>query len=283
MSDSLKQWLKIQLDGLVSVRTTAIRDEPDLIAYLWSGVKIHVYIIKQEVRLRAIKRALQDASNIGIGSMFIVSAHLVPNKGERAHPDEWLQALHALSGDQLYTYHFTAKGVEITQVHLESVGGLGKWEVHHGPAFQFQRIRFYSTSIKQPRGIRGSWLVADFDTPAFWKENDYRRHREERRQQQRRTAGNTQWHTWSGYQTWQNTNGNTSQNATSPIQTYLHQCYHSLGVKADAGRDEVKSAYRKLAREVHPDVSDLPKEEAEIKFKALTEAYEYIKAARDWT
>ena len=46
--------------------------------------------------------------------------------------------------------------------------------------------------------------------------------------------------------------------------------------------DEVKAAFRKLARECHPDTSRLPKEEAEHRFHAINEAYGYIKQTKGW-
>jgi len=51
--------------------------------------------------------------------------------------------------------------------------------------------------------------------------------------------------------------------------------YDILGVKPDASDAEVKSAYRKLARKYHPDVSK--ESGAEDKFKAANEAYEALK------
>jgi curved DNA-binding protein len=51
--------------------------------------------------------------------------------------------------------------------------------------------------------------------------------------------------------------------------------YEVLGVKADASDAEIKSAYRKLARKFHPDVSK--EAGAEEKFKAVNEAYEALK------
>ncbi len=51
--------------------------------------------------------------------------------------------------------------------------------------------------------------------------------------------------------------------------------YAILGVKKDATADEIKSAYRKLARKYHPDVSK--EKDAEEKFKEMSEAYETLK------
>lgn len=51
--------------------------------------------------------------------------------------------------------------------------------------------------------------------------------------------------------------------------------YKILGVKRDASQDEIKRAYRKLARKYHPDVSTEPG--AEACFKEVREAYEVLK------
>ena len=51
--------------------------------------------------------------------------------------------------------------------------------------------------------------------------------------------------------------------------------YAILGVDRSAGQDEIKKAYRKLARKYHPDVSKEPN--AEEKFKEMAEAYETLK------
>ena len=47
--------------------------------------------------------------------------------------------------------------------------------------------------------------------------------------------------------------------------------YEVLGVSRNASDDELKSAFRNLARKYHPDVSDAP--DAEEKFKEINEAY----------
>ncbi len=51
--------------------------------------------------------------------------------------------------------------------------------------------------------------------------------------------------------------------------------YEFMGVQRGATQDEIKRAYRKLARKYHPDVSKEP--QAEERFKELQEAYEVLK------
>ena len=51
--------------------------------------------------------------------------------------------------------------------------------------------------------------------------------------------------------------------------------YKSLGVTRDASAEDIKKAFRKLARQYHPDVAKV-KKGAEEKFKEINEAYEVL-------
>ncbi|MBX3386444.1 MAG: DnaJ domain-containing protein [Phycisphaeraceae bacterium] len=70
-----------------------------------------------------------------------------------------------------------------------------------------------------------------------------------------------------------------------------HDYYGMLGVSRDATAEEIQRAFRKLAREFHPDLNST--HEAEMRFKAINEAYEVLKDTKrremydsrdsDWT
>jgi molecular chaperone DnaJ len=58
------------------------------------------------------------------------------------------------------------------------------------------------------------------------------------------------------------------------MATTEHDYYELLGVSRDASESEIKRAFRALARELHPDVSDAP--DAQERFREVVEAYEVL-------
>ena len=54
--------------------------------------------------------------------------------------------------------------------------------------------------------------------------------------------------------------------------------YDALGVPRSASTEDIRAAYRRLARENHPDVNKDPA--AEDRFKEISEAYEVLRDPR---
>jgi len=61
------------------------------------------------------------------------------------------------------------------------------------------------------------------------------------------------------------------------MSTTERDYYELLGVQRDATEADIKRAFRRLARELHPDVSEAP--DAEERFKEVVEAYEVLSKA----
>lgn len=276
MADILKQWLKHHLDRMVSVQNTVGgNSDADLVIFTWTGAKIYLHLLNEQQKLRTIKRIVQDATSVGTNTLFVVNSDLLPSDGQQLVPPEWLMAIHHLTNDLIYGYRLSANRIEIIPVHFTVVNNhADEIRAWYGPAILPQRLRYYRISLR-PRMIKGEWLVADFDTPAFWRTNDYRFHRTQE-ERQARYGRRTTWKTWEG----QNSNNGTLQ---SPHVSYLEFCYQTLGVQVTASRDEVKAAFRRQAIAYHPDTSTLPREEAEAKFRELNRAYDYIKSINGWT
>jgi molecular chaperone DnaJ len=61
------------------------------------------------------------------------------------------------------------------------------------------------------------------------------------------------------------------------VSTTRRDYYEVLGIARDSSDEDVKKAFRSLARELHPDVSDAP--DAEERFKEVVEAYEVLSSS----
>jgi hypothetical protein len=261
----------------MNVQNCLITPGNSLVVHTWTGVVINIYLLPEQVKTRPFKRVLQEATDMGIGSLFIVDADLLPQPDSRFEPVEGLMALHAINHECIYAYDIDEKGPRLIQIHFEPVGSTGAYLAKYGPDVTFDELRYLKVSVK-PRFIKGDWQIADFGFHPFWRDSQRTYKRTEYRRPDNRDH---HWQAWS-QTSWDQANTQDIPKPNIPIVSRLDQSYALLEVPPNATRDEVKVAFRKLALSVHPDTGNLPKDEAEAKFRAVSEAYEFIKEQRGW-
>lgn len=282
--ETTRRVLRLRLLNLVNVQACylAREDESLLIVHTWMNTVIHLRVLTAPIKLGTLKKYLKEATEVGIGSVFMLSRALMPEHNHRVAVPEWLMALHALTQERVYTIRLDGDAVRLGQLHFEPVGSTGEYAAKYGPAPNLDKMRFFRTSIKA-KVIKGDWQIVDFGSEAFWRDP----HRPSVHQPQYHRPDPSEyaeraWKSWSGT-TWDAPPLQDAHDPRVPRQDAVMLAYACLNVRSDATQDEVRAAYRKLAMAYHPDTSALPQEEAAHKFRELNAAYEAIQRARNWT
>lgn len=281
MSDVTMQWFREQVKALPSVRAChPVHDRNgDLIIRTWVGMSVRVYFLTAAPTTRHIKRTLQDNTRTYQGSMFVVRQDLLPPDKKRFVPDTWMYALQEINNERIYTFRPDEKAIK--QVHLSYVADGSECESWHGDAIPFEKLRVLNVSART-RAIKGQWMVADFGTNPYWHTSDKRAERLRARFRYNNGFQTGQF-VWGQYDMGGTPGGPTNDALHKAHMNELERSYQVLGVDLNAEKDEVKAAFRKLAREFHPDVSELEdKEKAANRFHEINAAYEYIKSKRRW-
>ncbi|MBL8134042.1 MAG: J domain-containing protein [Anaerolineae bacterium] len=287
MAQRITTWLQAQISRIASVRNVTLDPGGALVASTWTSGVVHIHLLDELPKTRLLKRVMQDNTRVGIGTLFLINARCVPADGSVTAPDEALLGLHALYRDRLYSFSQSTGGApRIGQIHFRAFNTRGDLrEVWYGPDVAVRNLPCYRVWVSHPLSLKGNWMVANFGSEAFWKDADYTIGREAfRRERQRSGDGGTQYTTWS-QPGWEPGGAQGYQTPADPPparESDLDRSYSVMGLSRGASGEEVKTAFRRLAREVHPDVSTLPKAEAEMRFKILLDAYNKIKVANGW-
>ncbi|MYC55687.1 MAG: J domain-containing protein [Chloroflexi bacterium] len=233
---------------------TARAHEPDIVVETWMNSRLHIYLLAKAPKPRQLKSILKQNTSGGIGTLFLVEAALLPGDGYCGRLRDWQDDLRVMSLGAIYAYSQGESGLRLIQVNLDETTQRGEFIVWHSGDFPCDAVsvrrREYQTNI------RGRWFVGDIASPQFKRRISEARARQRfhYRSQVRQPSGN------------------------EPINA----AYLALEIEVGAGQAAVKEAFRKLAREYHPDVSAHDKQEAERRFNEVKSAYERIKTHRHW-
>ena len=235
----------------------SLRYEPDIVVETWMNSRLYAYILDQPPQSRALKAILKQNSKASIGSLFFLNVNLLPRNGFCGALQSWQDDLRVLNLGAIHAYELSQGGLRIVQVNLDETAQRNEFLVWHTRDFPFDAVAVRRRECQT--NIRGSWHVGDIASPRF-----KRRISEERAQQR----------------FYYHTQAKLPADAHSAQQ--INAAYLALEIEVGAGQEAVKEAFRKLAREYHPDVSQHDKGKAEQRFKEVKSAYDRIKSHRRW-
>lgn|GEM_PF-810843 len=269
MSEQLIRWLRQSFIQIQDVQVATNRPEPsvivredqaDLTVQTWMGSKLYIHLIQRPIKLRDLRGTLRDNSRGNVGTLFIVRNDLLPKSGATTRLDDWVDALQQLYDGFLYTYKLIEDEWTLSQLHFLPAQFAEQFDVWHNDHFEIQTVTVRRREMSN--SLKGSWYVADIATPQYKRQINYDR-------------VNRRYHYRTKY------TGQANSRKRPPVEK-LQQYYDLLGVEYEASQGEVKTAYRKLAMQFHPDVSESEQDEAEQRIKEINIAYEFIKDYHNW-
>lgn len=239
----------------------------DLVVSTWMGARLYIYIFKERPKVRDIKNLLRDNGRGGIGSLFIVHQALFPANDSIVKLKDWQEALYLLNDGFIYSYFVEENTIKLTQIHFTPSTVKDDFRCWHLRKFSVENVTVRKREITQGN-IRGKWHLGDITSPSYKRKINYER-------------ANQRFHYRTKY-TQDIPGGNPNGGQIRARDDELAKYYKLLGVDKDASEEVIKAAFRRMAMQVHPDVSALPRQEATRRIKELNEAYDYIKDYHDW-
>lgn len=270
MSYAVVDWLKTEFRAAHDVRSAAAQLDTaviypdhtaDLVVQTWMGSRLYVYLLNQAPKARDIRSLLRENTRAGVGTLFIVRHSLLPADGTCQELNDWQHVLSILSDGWICAYRAAQASPALMQVHLTPTRTADEYQAWHVPDFSIESVHVRRRSLQG--SMRGEWFVGDIASVNFRRRVNTERI-------------NQRFH----YSTRSAPGGSARKSTTTPDR--LHLYYELLQVPPGASHQEVKTAYRRMAMQYHPDVSALPRPEAERRFKEVSSAYEAIKNHHNW-
>ncbi len=232
-----------------SNRTAVIHDGGDnLLVQLITGERISIYLIETIIPPYEIRLTLADNNAAGIFTLFVIWLEMfLPEHNTIITPDEWLKVLYTLYGDRIYAFSVYGKDIHIFPVYFEHFGK--ERLVRYGSDVNVTNFGCDIRMIDDIPMLHGAWRIADFDHPGSAPASSA-------------------------------SASSASASATHNGRNAHHHMHRPrtpwevLGLDADADPDTVKRAYRRLAREYHPDTNIST--DATWQMQHLNEAYKLI-------
>ncbi|MFN8379950.1 MAG: J domain-containing protein [Anaerolineae bacterium] len=267
----------------------------DLVITLPGGQNVAIYIVNYGLRSPDLADQLEGNTRHAIYSLYILDGRMLPDDGELVEVPHWMSALHGVLHGRVYGYWCQGREVTIRPVHLEWRWGDERRRVIYGQPVEWGDARALLVESAS-KYLPGRFAAAEFGEGSFWKQRDPNAGRQAR----------YTWRTWSGgpqrprssetrgsEETFGENFGDvwgeeqpqfrrrkrTETRRTTPRPGHRH--YQVLGIAHDASNDEVKQAYRRKARENHPDLHPNERDKYNMRMAEINAAFEAINRERE--
>jgi len=281
----------------------AVREngDNDLQVELTNGKHIAIYVINRAIRVPEINELLERNTHRHLYTLFILDGRMAPGDGSLVEPPAWMVTLHTLAHHRLYAYWLDGREVTIRPVHLGWRWGAHQRGVAYGTRVDVNNLRA-EMMVFTSQFITGRFAVADFGNDTFWKKVTPIQEAEQR----------YSWRQWSfsgnrkrqpaeeteqafGFDSWEeferhysdvgsgtdyrHYRGQNREERRPPrrVQSLMIRHYNLLGLTKEATLSDAKVAYRKLARENHPDLHPAEKEKYTLRMAQINAAFEAIR------
>lgn len=221
-----------QLEHAGCFISAQVRDERYILLRQDASNLVVIYFVDGPLSNNAIKQALRDNTMRGIFSLFVVDEAMLPPDGQTTTIHPFINVMQTLFHGRVYAYRATNGDVEVFPVQLRTETSTTKRAVYESP-IKVQELTCGHVETSYP--MQGFWGTVNFrSTPVYEgpDPNIYRQQRQQASHQQRRM----------------------DSGVSIASMTY----YEILGVDVSATEEQIKEAYRRLARQHHPDLNDSP-------------------------
>ncbi len=206
-----------------------------------TGEEVSIHLIESSIEPYEIKSTIAYNHANGIHTMLLFWADmLLPEEGNVVEVQDWEWPLLALYGERIWAYDVFGGEVFLFPVQYHPYGQYR--EIRFGKTVSMRHLEGEFVEIGSPF-MKGKWRVAHF--------GERTRHAQHKHHQESQT------HT-----------------QTTVMPGTLEACYQVLGLSPDAEPEDVKTAYRRIARKIHPDINQ--DADATAQMQALNEAYRRI-------
>lgn len=203
------------------------------------GQEVIIHLIERGLSLNELKDTLAENNAVGRHTLFVLWADmLLPPENGLYTPPDWMEVMHTLYDGKIYGYDTYGQYVGVFPVYFEQQSGRYGRFIRYGETIQAAKLRCDYVQVQTPY-LDGYWRMADFEA-----------------QTARKQAG-----------------GSRSSYTTSDRHS-MSAFYTVLSIEPNADKAAIRAAYRRLAREYHPDLNQSP--DATAKMQAINEAYERI-------